>query len=86
VKLLVEDLVFNVISAYTPQIGLNESIKRQFWEQLDAFLRYECQPQPVLKSYVCTIMSTQSKVPSVTFCGHFTFSSLFLDFIKCCMA
>jgi hypothetical protein len=30
VKLLVGDLVFNVISAYTPQIGLNESIKRQF--------------------------------------------------------
>jgi hypothetical protein len=28
VKLFVEDLVFNIISAYTPQIGLNESIKR----------------------------------------------------------
>jgi exonuclease III len=31
VKLLVGDLIFNVISAYAPQIGLNESIKRQFW-------------------------------------------------------
>jgi exonuclease III len=30
VKLLVGDLVFNVISAYAPQIGLNESIKRKF--------------------------------------------------------
>jgi hypothetical protein len=30
VKLLVGDLVFNVISAYTPEIGLNKSIKRQF--------------------------------------------------------
>jgi hypothetical protein len=30
VKLLVGNLVFNVIRAYTPQIGLNESIKRQF--------------------------------------------------------
>jgi hypothetical protein len=29
VKLLVGDLVFNVISAYAPQIGLNESIKRR---------------------------------------------------------
>jgi hypothetical protein len=29
VKLLVEDLVFNVISAYAPQIGLNKSVKRQ---------------------------------------------------------
>jgi hypothetical protein len=35
VKLLVGDLIFIVISAYAPQIGLNESIKRQFWEQLD---------------------------------------------------
>jgi hypothetical protein len=38
VKLLVGDLVFNVISAYAPQIGLNESIKRQSWEQLDALI------------------------------------------------
>jgi hypothetical protein len=30
VKLFVGDLVFNVISAYASQIGLNESIKRQF--------------------------------------------------------
>jgi hypothetical protein len=29
-KLLVGDLVFNVISAYAPQIGLNESVKMQF--------------------------------------------------------
>jgi exonuclease III len=38
VKLFVQNLVFNVISAYAPQIGLNESIKRQFWEQLDALV------------------------------------------------
>jgi hypothetical protein len=30
VKLLVGDLIFNVISAYAPQIGLNESVKMQF--------------------------------------------------------
>jgi exonuclease III len=30
IKLLVGDLVFNVISAYAPQIGLNESVKMQF--------------------------------------------------------
>jgi exonuclease III len=30
VKLLVGDLVFNVISAYVPQIGLNESVKMLF--------------------------------------------------------
>jgi hypothetical protein len=38
VKLLVGDLIFNVISAYAPQIGLNESIKIQFWEQSDALV------------------------------------------------
>jgi hypothetical protein len=38
VKLLVGDLIFNVTSVYAPQIGLNESIKRQFWEQLDALV------------------------------------------------
>jgi exonuclease III len=38
VKLLVGDLVFNVISVYAPQISLNKSIKRQFWEQLDALV------------------------------------------------
>jgi exonuclease III len=37
VKLLV-DLIFNVISAYAPQIGLNESVKMQFWEELDALV------------------------------------------------
>jgi exonuclease III len=34
VKLLVENLVFNVISAYAPQIGLNECVKMQLWEEL----------------------------------------------------
>jgi hypothetical protein len=38
VKLLVGDLIFNVISVYTPQIGLNESIKMQFWEELDTLV------------------------------------------------
>jgi hypothetical protein len=31
-------LVFNVISAYASQIGLNESVKIQFWEELDALV------------------------------------------------
>jgi hypothetical protein len=38
VKLLVGDLVFNVISVYTLQIGLNESVKMQFWEEFDALV------------------------------------------------
>jgi hypothetical protein len=38
IKLLIGDLVFNIISAYTPQIGLNESVKMQFWKKLDALI------------------------------------------------
>jgi hypothetical protein len=38
VKLLVRDLIFNVIGVYVSQIGLNESVKMQFWEELDALV------------------------------------------------
>jgi hypothetical protein len=38
VKLFVGDLIFNVISAYAPQIGLNESVKMQFWEELNTMV------------------------------------------------
>jgi hypothetical protein len=38
VKLFIGDLVFNVINAYAPQIGLNKSVKMQFWEELDALV------------------------------------------------
>jgi exonuclease III len=38
VKLLIGNLIFNIISAYAPQIGLNESVKMQFWEELDALV------------------------------------------------
>jgi hypothetical protein len=31
-----QDVTLNVISAYAPQVGLSESIKRQFWEDLDS--------------------------------------------------
>ena len=39
VKLVVGDMVLNVISAYAPQVCLNESAKRQFWEDLDGLIR-----------------------------------------------
>jgi hypothetical protein len=38
VKLLVRDLIFNVISAYALQICLNKSVKIQFWEELGALI------------------------------------------------
>ena len=39
VKLVIGDMVLNVISAYAPQVGHNESDKRQFWEDLDGMVR-----------------------------------------------
>ena len=39
VKLVVGDMVLNVISAYAPQVGLDESAKRQFWEDLNGLIR-----------------------------------------------
>ena len=35
VKLILGRKIFNIISAYAPHIGLDESSKRQFWEDLD---------------------------------------------------
>ena len=39
VKLVIGDMVLNVISAYAPQVGFDESAKRQFWEDLDGLIR-----------------------------------------------
>uniref|UniRef100_A0A8I7BBV9 Endonuclease/exonuclease/phosphatase domain-containing protein n=1 Tax=Hordeum vulgare subsp. vulgare TaxID=112509 RepID=A0A8I7BBV9_HORVV len=39
VKLVVGDLVLNLISAYAPQVGHNESTKREFWEGLEDLVR-----------------------------------------------
>ena len=38
IRLVVGDSVLNVISAYAPQVGLSESIKMQFWEDLDSMV------------------------------------------------
>jgi hypothetical protein len=35
IRLVVEDLVLNVISAYAPQVGHNKNTKREFWEGLE---------------------------------------------------
>ena len=39
IKLVLGDDIFNVISVYTPQIGLDAVSKQQFWDDLDAFVR-----------------------------------------------
>jgi Reverse transcriptase (RNA-dependent DNA polymerase) len=39
VKLVVGGWIINVISAYAPQVGLQESVKRKFWEDLEEVVR-----------------------------------------------
>ena len=36
IRMVVGDLALNVINAYAPQVGLSESTKKQFWEDLDS--------------------------------------------------
>jgi hypothetical protein len=38
-KLIFRDLVLNVISAYAPQVGLSDDVKRRFWEDLEDMVR-----------------------------------------------
>jgi len=35
VKFILGREIFNIISVYVPQVGFDESTKRQFWEDLD---------------------------------------------------
>ena len=39
IKLILGREIFNVISVYGPQVGLDESSKRQFWEDLDEIVQ-----------------------------------------------
>jgi exonuclease III len=39
IKLVFGDLVLNIISAYAPQVGLNDDVKRRFWEDLEGMVR-----------------------------------------------
>ena len=47
VKLILGKEIFNVISVYVPQVRLDESSKRQFWEDLDEIV----QGYPLEKSF-----------------------------------
>ncbi|XP_070012898.1 uncharacterized protein [Nicotiana sylvestris] len=39
IKLVVGEYILNVVSAYAPHVGLDEEIKRHFWEGLDEIIR-----------------------------------------------
>jgi len=38
-KLILSRKIFNIISVYVPQVGLDEFNKRQFWEDLDEIVQ-----------------------------------------------
>ncbi|WP_288831208.1 hypothetical protein [uncultured Paraburkholderia sp.] len=38
-KIIIGNETINIISAYAPQIGLDESIKIKFWEDLEALIQ-----------------------------------------------
>ncbi|XP_070032254.1 uncharacterized protein [Nicotiana tomentosiformis] len=39
IKIIVRGFSVNVISAYAPQVGLDQEVKKQFWEDLDEVVR-----------------------------------------------
>ncbi|XP_019236652.1 PREDICTED: craniofacial development protein 2-like [Nicotiana attenuata] len=39
IKLVIGECTLNVVSAYAPQAGLDEEVKRRFWEALDEIVR-----------------------------------------------
>ncbi|XP_009758578.1 uncharacterized protein [Nicotiana sylvestris] len=39
IKLVIGECTLNVVSSYAPQVGLDEEIKRRFWEGLDEIVR-----------------------------------------------
>lgn len=44
INLVVGECTLHIISAYAPCIGLDEEVKRQFWEGLDEIM---CQVPPI---------------------------------------
>jgi hypothetical protein len=39
IKLVIGDLILNVISVYAPRVGLSDDVKKQFWEYLEDMVR-----------------------------------------------
>jgi len=48
IKLVVGLEIFNVVSIYAPQIGLDEDIKRLFWDDLDEVIQSILQTEKLL--------------------------------------
>ncbi|XP_009769316.2 uncharacterized protein [Nicotiana sylvestris] len=56
IKLVIGECILNVVSAYAPQTGLDEEVKRHFWEGLDEI--------------VCSIPATERLFIGGNFNGH----------------
>jgi len=48
IKLVVGSEIFNVVSVFAPQIGLDEDMKRFFWDDLEEVIQSILQTQKLL--------------------------------------
>nr|XP_016469614.1 PREDICTED: uncharacterized protein LOC107791962 [Nicotiana tabacum] len=69
IKLVVGGSTMNVISAYAPQAGFDEGVKRRFWETLDERKKRFIQGQPRIKSGVLTKDNMQELEGQLTAMG-----------------
>ncbi|GKE31601.1 craniofacial development protein 2-like protein, partial [Tanacetum coccineum] len=44
ISMVIDGETVNVVSAYAPQVGLSDEVKKSFWEALDELVR-ECPPE-----------------------------------------
>nr|XP_016496954.1 PREDICTED: uncharacterized protein LOC107815830 [Nicotiana tabacum] len=75
IKLVVGGFSLNIISAYAPEVGLDEEVKRRFWEDLDEMVRVTGQP----KTRSCRKLQKHCfafAVDSLTFAKVYEISSL----------
>jgi hypothetical protein len=79
IKLIFRDLVLNVISAYAPQVGLSDDVKRRFWEDLEDMIRGVSSSEKLfiggdLNGHIGTVRGGFERVHGVS--GGYTFLSV----------
>ena len=67
VRIVVGDSAVNVISAYTPQVGLSESTKKQFWIDLDSMVG----TMPISEKLLIVGYLNDHVGATLSFCLHF---------------
>ncbi|XP_042495185.1 craniofacial development protein 2-like [Macadamia integrifolia] len=56
IKLMLEKEVVNIISAYAPQVGLDEVSKVQFWEDMDGLIQSSLHDEKIPQEVISTDM------------------------------